>query len=416
MARLYNTFEFIGNISIPKDSSKFHDIRESASGWVGHRLNFAVQETKTNSVFVEMYGGYSKAKSYPIKTFGKSTENERGTVLEIPWEDRLDSETVDMVADFKKVVVDFTTDQDLKNEIKQLMYEVRSLEYKDELSESDREKLAELKKQLKEKAIDRYEFIHNYDAVLLLANKLEEYQKHKFKITGSVEYSEHKGNFYRKFNPESIEIVPDDETNKLTSMMDIFFTKDSVDDKDFKEDKKVYVDGYVLGYDSKAKKDQFFPQRFVINAQKIDMENPKQVKLFEFLKSKFNVKGKGVYHLQWQVNVFRGADTVEFSFDDLTQDQKESVELGLSKLSDYAPKGGMLGETVYENRLVKPILKTIDKENDFSEGAVESSYEVEDLDFQFTQLEEKPQVQETVVEETKEESKPVLDDLDNLFG
>ncbi|TCJ01140.1 hypothetical protein [Cytobacillus praedii] len=418
MARLYNTFEFIGNISIPKDTNKFHEVKESPSGWVGHRLNFAVQESKTNSVFVELYGGYSKAKSYPVKTFGKGTENEKGAKLEIPWEDRLSPETIDMVADFKKIVVDFTTDQELKKEIGRMLYEVRNLEYQDNLSDADTVKLKELKEELKKKAVNRFEFIHNYDAIVLLADKLDEYKDYKFKITGSVDYSEHKGNFYRKFNPEHIEIVPNEEKSKLTSTMDIFFTKDSLDDKDFKEDKKVYINGYVLGYEGKAKKDQFFPQQFVINAQKIDLENENQVKLFEFLKSKFNVKGKGVYHLQWQVNVFRGADTVEFTIDNLTPTQRESVEFGLSKLEDYAPKGGMLGETVYENRLVKPILKAIDKENDFSEGAVESTFEAEDLEFEYTLVEDKQQIQsqEPVKEEVKEESKPALDDLDNLFG
>lgn len=416
MARLYNTFEFIGNINIPKDKEKFHDIRESASGWVGHRLNFGIQESKTNSAFVELYGGYSKSKPNKVFTFSKSTENEKGSKLEIPWDERLNPETLDMVADFKKIVVDFTTDFELKNEINQLLYQIRSLEYQDQLKPEDVEKLKGLKNELAEKAVNRHEFIHNYDAIEFLSNNLEEYKNYIFRLTGSIDLSASKGKFYRKFNPELIEIVEDDTPSQLRATMDIFFTKDSIDEKDFKKDKKVYINGYVIDYDNGQKKDQFYPTQFVINAQKLDFENETHVKRFEFLKNKFNVKGKGVYHLQWVVNIFRGADTVEFTIDDLTVSQREAIEFGFNKLEDFAPKGGMLGETVYENRLVKPILELVNDANDFREGAVGSTYELDDLEFVFTQSQEnKPEENN----ETKEDIGKVVDiekDLDDLFA
>lgn len=414
MSRLYNVFEFVGNISIPKNKEKFYEVKESDSGWSGHRLNFSVQESKTNSVFVEMYGGYSKVKQNKVFSFGKGTEKVKGTKLEIPWEDRSNPETVDMVADFKKIVIDLTTDQEVKERVNQLLYEIRSLEYQDERTEDDNKKLKELKEELQLKGIHRNEFIHEYDAVVFLANAIEEYKDHKFRLTGAVEYNEWKGKFHRKFKPSLIEIVPNDTPSQLRATMDIFFTKDAVDDKDFKEDKKVFVNGYVIDYHGKAKKDMFYPQQFVINAQKLDFENKQHVGRFEFLKNKFNVKGKGVYHLQWVVNIFRGADRVEFTFDDLTPQQKEAVEFGFSKLEDFAPKGGMLGETVYENRLVKPVLEHINDHNDFREGAVESTYEVDELEFTFTQ----PEVVENIgTEETVETAGKKVDvDLDDLFA
>jgi len=415
MSRLYNTFEFVGNINIPKNKDKFLEVKDSASGWSGHRLNFAVQESKTNGVFVEMYGGYSKAKQNKVYSFGKGTENNKGGKLEIPWEDRLSPETVDLVADFKKFVIDFTTDQELKEKFEQIRYEIRTLEYKDDPTPEEQDKLHQLKQELAEKDVDRHEFIHEYDAIVFLANKLEEYKNYKFKLTGQVDFSESKGKFYRKFKPTTIEIVPNDTPNQLRSLMDIFFTKDSLDDKDFKKEKKVYVDGYVMCYDGNAKKDQFFPQQLMINASKLDFENETHVKRLEFLKNKFKVTGKGVYHLQWVVNIFRGADTVEFTFNDLTPSQKEAVEFGFNKVEDFAPKGGMLGETLYENRLVKPVLEKLNDHNDFSGGAVESSYEVEDLDFVPAQKDNNKPVD--TKPETKTEDKPATSvELDDLFA
>ncbi|MGG2091334.1 hypothetical protein AB1283_01030 [Bacillus sp. S13(2024)] len=411
MARLYNNFEFIGHINIAKNKDKFYKIDSYDSGWEKHTLNFAVKESNTNSAFVELQGGYSKVKPNKVVTFGKGTENVKGSKLEIPWDDRLKDETVEMVADFKKVVVDFTIDKELKEKLNQLRYEIRTLEFKDKLTPDEQEKLTSLRKEYKEKAVDRYEFIHPYDAINMLSNKLENYKEFKFRVTGNVIMSAWKGKFYRRFEADLIEIVEDDTPSQLRATIDVFFTKDSVDNKDFKKDKKVYIEGYVMDYDNQSKKDVFFPMQFVINAQKVDFENEMHVKRFEYLKNKFSIK-KGVHHLQWTVNIFRGADKVEFTEKDLTPAQKEAIEFGYNKLEDFAPKGGMLGDSVYENRLVKPNLQKVNDDNDFTNGAIESDYKEEDLDYVYVQPETK---KEEVKESVTETKKPEVD-LEDLFA
>jgi hypothetical protein len=413
MSRLYNTFEFIGQINIAKNKEKFHKVDKFDSGWEKHTLNFAVKESNTNSVFVELQGGLSSVKQNKVVTFGKGTENVKGAKLEIPWSDRLKDETVDMVADFKKTVVDFTTDKELKEALGLLRYEIRTLEYKDKLTPDEQEKLTKLRKEYKEKAVDRHEFIHPYDAVIFLSSTLDTFKEYKFRVIGSVIMSAWNGKFYRRFEPSFIEIVDSETPAQLRATMDIFFAKDAVDEKDFKKDKKVYIEGYVMDYDNQSKKDVFFPQQFVINAQKIDFENEMHVKRFEYLKNKFNVTKKGVYHLQWLVNIFRGADKVEFTEKDLTAAQKEAIEFGLNKLEDFAPKGGMLGDNVYENRLIKPLLVNVNEYNDFTNGAVESAYSVDDLEYVPVQREEKKE--EKKEEPKKEESKQEVE-LDDLFA
>jgi hypothetical protein len=346
-------------------------------------------------------------------TTGKSTENTQGAKLEIPWSERLKPETVDMVAEFRKVIVDLTTDKELKGKLSQLRYEIRSLEYKDKLTDDEQEKLKSLREEHREKAVDRHEFIHSYDAIILLSTMLDTYKEHKFHITGNVNFSYWNGNFYRTFEPQVIEIVDEDTKPQLRATMDIFFTKGALDEKDFKKDKKIYVDGYVLSRDAAAKKDAFFPQQFVINAQKVDMENEDHVRRLEFLKRKFEVKGKGVNHLQWQVNIFRGAEKVEFTEKDLTPAQKEAIEFGYNKLEDFAPKGGMLGDNIYENRLVKPNLQKVNDFTDFSNGAIESEFTVEDLEYVPVQQDKKKE--EPKPEPKKEQPKQEVE-LDDLFG
>lgn len=416
MSRLYNTFNFTGNINIPKSADKFHKVNNFDGGWEKHTLNFAVKESNTNSAFVELVGGFFASKQNVVKTMGKGTESNNGAKLEIPWTDRLKEETVDMVADFRKIIVDFTTDKDLKDKLNQLRYEIRSLEYKDQLTDAEQEKLSKLRKEHRELAVDRYEFIHPYDAVIFLANKLEEYKVHKFQITGNVAFSYWKGKFYRSFELQTIEIVENDTPSKLRATMDVFFTKGALDEKDLKKEKKIYVDGYLLSRDNQAKKDQFFPQQLLINASKLDFENEEHMKRLEYLKRQFNVEKKNdVYHLQWEVSVFRGADQVEFSEKDLTPAQKEQIEFGYAKLDDFKPKGGMLGETVYETRLIKPILLKVNEHNDFTNGAVKTDYKVEDLDYVPTVPEEKKEKPAEKKEEPKQVNKPPVN-LDDLFG
>jgi hypothetical protein len=93
----------------------------------------------------------------------------------------------------------------LKEKINQLRYEIRTLEYKDKLTPDELEKVSTLKKEYKELAVDRHEFIHPYDAVVFLSNKLEDYKEYKFRVTGSVIMSAWNGKFYRRFEPDFVE-------------------------------------------------------------------------------------------------------------------------------------------------------------------------------------------------------------------
>ncbi|EME72242.1 hypothetical protein OZL92_17215 [Bacillus sonorensis] len=410
MSRLYNTFEFIGTLFIPNNKEKFHDITEFDSGWVKHRLNFAIQESKTNSVFVEIEGGYSKSKPNKVFSFSKGTENNKGSKLEIPWEDRLNEETVDMVADFSKIIIDLNEESN-KDKLKELRYKIRGLEIKDDLTDDDKEKLSKLKQEYKELNTNGFEFIHEYDAIQFLSENLEKYKDRKFKIKGDIQYNSWQGRVFRKFSIRSMEIVSNETPSQLRATMDIFFTKDSLDEKDFKEEKKLYIDGYVLSYDNQIKKDRFFPQQLIINAQKLDFDNEMHMKRLELLKSFFKVKGKGVYHLQWEVNIFRGADEIEFTEENLTASQKEMIALGLNTLDDFKPKGGLLGESREENRLIKPILKKKNDANNFTEGAIESTYEVEDLVYVSEEPKNKEKQEKEETKPTEEEKEAAFDDL-----
>jgi len=373
VARFNNTFEFIGNIAIPKPE-RFYEVKENATKtWEGHRLSFGVQESKLNTVFVEIYGGRKPNGENKVFTFSKSANGEKGSKLEISWADRLKPEVVDMVAHFKKIIVDLETDQEVKKSIYELLYKIRNIENKDTITEDDKSELAKLKEEYKALAKNRFEFISEYDAIVLLANKLTELKDYKFRVRGNIDFTEYKGKYYKKFYANFIEIVPNDTENKLTAKINIFFDKDSLDETDLKEDKKAYINGWVQNYNRATKADGFIPQQFIINASKLDFDDETHMAYYNLLADTFKVK-KGYYCLPFDVNVYRGAEKIDFTYDDLTDEQKKYVQLGIKTIEDFAPRGGMFGTNIEEFRLVAAIL-----EDEYKDGRVDTGLNDEEF-------------------------------------
>ena len=256
-----------------------------------------------------------------------------------------------------------------------LYYKIRNLENKEDITKEDKDKLAEYKEEFNKQAINRHEFIYEYDAILFLAEQLPKYKDKKFRVTGDVEWNQWQGKYYRKFIPKIIEIVPDETKSQLRADINIFFNRDAIDDTLFKDEKKVIINGYVQSYVREEKGDRFFPQQFIINGSNLDFTNEDHKNRFKFIVDSFKVRGKEYYNLQYLTSIYRGAELLDFTYDDLTQKQKEAVDLGLSKIEDFAPRGGnFIGGNMDEIRILKPKLM-----GDFADGAISTGYT--DADF-----------------------------------
>lgn len=417
MARIYNTFEFIGTLNISRDDDKFHRINKKDSGWEGHTVRFAVNESPTNGQFVELFGMTDANHPFPIKTTARSKRDSEGNyvnggTIEIPFADRLNEEYVRMVADFRKIIVDFTKDDEAKQKGYHLRYQIRQLEEKEELTDKEQEELKKLYKEHDETVPERKEFISAYDAVLHMAKNLNEHKAERFKVTGNVNFNYYNGNVQKRFEIQTIEIVTNEQPNGLKVTADLHFAKDAVDKSSFKDEKKLYIDTYVLSYDRDSKKDQFFPLQTVINAEKLDLEDERHKGMLNYLNKKFEVKDrKSVFHLPFELKVLRGSEKKEFTIDDCTDEQKEAISFNLAKVEDFAPKGGAFGDTIEEYRVTKPLLKVLSG-NDFTEGAIDAGIEPDDLVYT------PPVKEEPIGEEVKNDApkeQPKLNDLDDEF-
>ena len=121
-------------------------------------------------------------------------------------------------------------------------------------------------------------------------------------------------------------------------------------------------------------------------------------------------------------SITNGTEEVEFTMDSLTEQQREQVELGISKMEDFKPRGSVFGERVNELRLVKPLLTG---EFEHCETAADSGYTArefedeiyvpavdENLDDMMKDSKTKAKTTAAPTVETQEDSE---DDIDTMF-
>ena len=315
-------FNFVGEIVLPKKDGKrplFKEMTKKVDKKTRNMvsLNFGVKESDTNMAFVEAFDGEQET----IKTM--NTDNEK---INIDWADRFDEDVVDKVAGYKKYTLDLGEDFG-----------------------------------------GRQEFVTLYDFIKKAAELLPQY-KGKVAVVGQMVKEFYKDTWYDKFKVQNIYAVDSERKSRLSITADVYYGKDSVDKTDFKEDKKIYLDGYIPQYIDKDNGTKYVPQRFVFSAEKYDLENnEKHKKLYDFKMKFIDVKGKTMVHIPWECVLINGAETVEWTEDMLTDAQKEMCELGIKTPEDFKPRGKIVGDRINEIRLLQPVLK-----DDFADGLVDT--------------------------------------------
>lgn len=372
MAKFYNSFSFVGDLLVPNDESKLFTVQTFDSGAKKASLKVGVKESKTNGIFITAEAWMPKSENDVLKrATGEKADDGSQITVEIPYKDRLTQAALDSVANFCKSTVDLETDQEVKKRRFELINKIRNREEK-EMTDENVKAIAEYKAELGEKSKNVHEFITDLDFIEFIKDNIEVLKKHKIKVTGNVTKSEYKGKTYINYVPNKLEVAPSDYENRLLIIADVYFDKSAIDDMAFEESKKLLVNGYLMNRDNVAKADRFYPQQFIINANKVNFEDPSQVELFNFLKGLFTVEGDNFYHLTWEVNAYRGAEAKEFTYEDLTPTQKALVNMNAKNVEDFKPKGQYLGGNVDELLLIMPKL-----EGEFANGAVDTTLDEE---------------------------------------
>ena len=281
-------------------------------------MTFGVKESDSNMAFVEAFDSVQET----IKTM--NTDNEK---LDVAWADRFDEEIVSQVANYRKYIVDLGEDHG-----------------------------------------GRQEFITVYDMIKHLQEYLPDYEG-RVVVTGQFtrDWYGKKKMYYSKFRIQNVFAAPEERKSRLMITADLFYNKDSFDDSDFDENKKITLDCYIEQYINKDEGRKYVPIQVVFSGAKYDMENERHKKLLDYKMKYIKVKSKDMVHIPWEMVLLRGAEEADFDESMLTDAQKEQIELGIKTLDDFKPKGNIYGDRIDEFRLFDPKL-----DGDFADGLLDA--------------------------------------------
>lgn len=280
-------------------------------------MTFGIKETDMNMAFVEAFDSQQKV----IKTM--DVDNEK---MDVDWDDRFDEDIIEKVANYRKYIVDLGDEHG-----------------------------------------GRQEFITAYDMIEHLREHLPNYDG-RVVVTGQFtrDWYAKKKTYFSKFRIQNVFAASEERKNRLLLTMDLFYNKNSLDDSDFDENKKMTLDCYIEQYINKDEGRKYVPIQVVFSGAKYDLENEKHKKLFDYKMKYIKVKNKNMVHIPWEIVLLRGAEEAEFDESMLTDSQREQVELGIKSVDDFRPKGNIYGDRIDEFRLFEPKL-----EGDYADGVLE---------------------------------------------
>ena len=419
--RLNNTFRFTGDTLVPKSEEKLYKVAELNKNWNKTTLSLGVKVDDSNGVFANFTAMIPTDENYQMSKPSAEVEDGKRGKVKFAFKDRNSEAIKKQIMDMVLFTVDLEDDFEKKAQREKLRFEIMNLEKKEDLTDADKEKLEQHKKDYAEKSDKIFTFVHELDFINCLYSNIETLKANRIRVHGAYSIQSWNEKYFSQYNPTKVELVSsdkDEETGEykykselVINPLDFYFDKDCVDNQ-LKQEKKIYLNGYIKGQmknDDGEYVEAFYPQQVVINCEKFDLENEKHMGIIKFYESTFKHKKKTLHHMPLRCSVKEGAEEIEFSIDNLTDFQRMQIELGLKKLEDYAPKGGKYyGNRVSEIRF----LGTRDDIDGFDEGAVDSDIETDEMIIVTSKKKEQ------TIEEVKKETpkKDESDALDSLFG
>ncbi len=366
-------FNLVGEAKIGDFTFKIDEIADS--GWKYSVMKLGVNCGDGNTVYAEMMGGnYATAeKQIPVYANAKDDFKKR---LQIAWDDRKTPEILAEVADFNFVQVGIEKDVNDKTHV--------------------------------------VKFISPYDAIEYLNEHLEEGMV--VNVKGNLKYSIYNDNVQVKKEINSIflsKATPD--KYKATFVQSILLDKDSVGKFD-KEERVFPISARVIDYakmwgDREVKQNVPYPMNY-----ELAVVEGKENKAKHIIK-KFLTVQKGVTEVVVEGDIVESQKTVNISLDDLPDDIRELIEVGVYTEEEILNKQAAGGERVRKYVITKPyVQKTGEGDQAITQTFCEhGKYEEEDLalDFMFADEEMESQEVEEDVDDDDDDWLSELDDDDD---
>ena len=338
-----SSFNLIGRPVINDYTFKI-DEKSEKSNWVYNALNLGVDcGEKFGTVYAEMMGGYSEENENRIYAHGKKEDGSDNfdEQLVIAWEDRFNDEVLEDVGDLSFITVGLTKTNTDKTHYKK--------------------------------------FLSAYDAIAYVKEHLTDDMV--INVRGNLKYSSYNDVVQVRKNITSIALSKADDSSKYkaTFTQSVLIDKDSASLKDIDKDKGVmFVNTRVLDYVKEVNgievKGQYpYKKQFEFA---MDFSNEAQCKkIYEKL---FKVK-KGVSQVTFEGDFIEGGAVVTTTLDDLPDEIRNLVEMGLYTEEEACAKCTANGNRERRMVLKKPMIKLVGEEKTPVIQVFAEKYEEDDL-------------------------------------
>lgn len=318
-----SNFTLIGEAQVNDYTYKI-DARSERSSWIYNSINLGIFcGESSGTVYCELMGGYSDERENVIYAHGKD-ENGRDDFSQqviVDWDDRFNDEVLDSIGDMSFITVGL-------------------------------EKTATGKTYYKK-------FLSAYDAIAYAKEHLESGMV--VNVKGRLQYSIYNDNVQVRKTIQSIVLssVDDPANYSARFTQSILIDKDSSSLKNIDKDKGVmYVDARVLDYVKEMNgveiKGQYpFPKTFEFP---MDFTKPDVCK--KVMDKVFKVK-KNVTQITFDGTFVEGGATVNATMDDVPDDIKELIDLGIYSEEEALAKCSASGSRERRMVLQKPHIKLV---------------------------------------------------------
>lgn len=318
-----SNFNLIGKPVINDYTFKI-DEKSEKSNWVYNAMNLGIDCGENfGTVYAEMMGGYSEENENRIYAHGKKDDDSDDFEKQIivDWDDRFNDDVLEEIGDLSFITIGL-------------------------------EKTSADKTYYKK-------FLSAYDAIAYVKEHLTEDMV--VNVRGNLKYSSYNDTVQVRKNITSIALSKADDSSKYkaTFTQSILLDKDSASLKNIDKDKSVMlVDARVLDYVKEINgievKGQYpYKKQFEFA---LNLENEKQCKtIFEKL---FKVK-KGITQVTFDGEFIEGGAVVTATWDDIPDDIKDLVEMGVYTKEEALAKCTANGSRERRMVLKKPSIKLV---------------------------------------------------------
>lgn len=333
------------------------DEKSKKSDWTYNSLNLGINcGEESGVIYVKSMGGYAKERKSLIYVHGKDENNydDYKNMFTIDWEDRNDKDILDTIG--------------------------KNCFYK-----------AGLKKDVDDNLVIE-EFLSEYDFINYIKENLKEGMT--VSVRGDLKYSLN-GDGNVVINKELKGIYLSDKKQdeyKAEFTQTVLFDKDCLDVKDYDKDKGcLLITGYVVDYlrDYKGvdvKENYPFKVDF-----EYEVDNSDKEKYLKLIKLLFKVK-EGVTAITFIGKFIEGGTIVTATYDDLDDDIKSMVDMGIYTLDDALAKCSVSSNKERRMVLTKPEIRNITNEDGTKKPKLQidhKKYEESDLEFILPKAEDK---------------------------